>query len=82
MASLCCIARKGKFGVFNRTHYENVLVTRVHPEYILGVNLPGIDKAEDITEEFWDNRFESINYFEKHIANNGTIVLKFFLFQP
>lgn len=73
------LPEKGKFGVFNRTHYENVLVTRVHPEYILGTNLPGIDKVEDITEEFWDNRFESINHFEKHIATNGTIVLKFFL---
>ena len=73
------LPEKGKFSVFNRTHYENVLVTRVHPEYILGINLPGIEKIEDITEEFWDNRLESINHFEKHIAQNGTIVLKFFL---
>ena len=43
------LPEKGKFGVFNRTHYENVLVTRVHPEFILGVNLPGIEKLEDIT---------------------------------
>ena len=41
---------RGKFGVFNRTHYENVLVTRVHPEYILGENIPGIDSVEDINE--------------------------------
>ena len=73
------LPEKGKFGVFNRTHYENVLVTRVHPEFILGVNLPGIEKLEDITEDFWDNRFESINHFEKHLAHNGTIVLKFYL---
>jgi len=73
------LPEKGKFAVFNRTHYENVLVTRVHPEYLLNVNLPGIEKLEDITENFWDNRFESINHFEKHLSNNGTVVLKFFL---
>lgn len=73
------LPEKGKFAVFNRTHYENVLITRVHPEYLLNINLPGIEKLEDITEDFWDNRFESINYFEKHLAHNGTIILKFFL---
>lgn len=72
------LPEKGKFAVFNRTHYENVLVTRVHPEYILFENLPGIEKTEDITPEFWENRFEQINNFEKHIAQNGTIVLKFY----
>ncbi|KGO90205.1 PPK2 family polyphosphate kinase [Flavobacterium suncheonense] len=72
------LPEKGKFAVFNRTHYENVLVTRVHPEYILNENLPGIEKVEDITPEFWENRFEQINNFEKHIVQNGTIVLKFY----
>jgi PPK2 family polyphosphate:nucleotide phosphotransferase len=72
------LPEKGKFAVFNRTHYENVLVTRVHPEYILGENLPGIEKVEDITPAFWENRFEQINNFEKHIAQNGTVVLKFY----
>lgn len=72
------LPEKGKFAVFNRTHYENVLVTRVHPEYIMYENLPGIEKVEDITPEFWENRFEQINNFEKHIAQNGTIVLKFY----
>lgn len=70
---------KGKFGVFNRTHYENVLVTRVHPEYIMGEHIPGIHTVEDIDQEFWDKRFEQINNFERHIAENGTIVFKFFL---
>ena len=73
------LPEKGKFAVFNRTHYENVLVTRVHPEYILNENIPGIDHIEDITPAFWDNRFESINAFEKHVASNGVIILKFFL---
>lgn len=70
---------KGKFGVFNRTHYENVLVTRVHPEYILGEHIPGIDSVSDIDEKFWDGRFDQINDFERHIAENGTIIFKFFL---
>jgi PPK2 family polyphosphate:nucleotide phosphotransferase len=72
------LPEKGKFAVFNRTHYENVLVTRVHPEYILFENLPGIEKVEDITPQFWKNRFEQINNFEKHISQNGTKILKFY----
>ncbi|QIE60578.1 polyphosphate kinase 2 family protein [Rasiella rasia] len=70
---------RGKFGVFNRTHYENVLVTRVHPAYILGENLPDVQSTEAITETFWDKRFEQINAFEKTIAQNGTLIFKFFL---
>ncbi|MEE9364625.1 MAG: PPK2 family polyphosphate kinase [Cellulophaga sp.] len=70
---------KGKFGVFNRTHYENVLVTKVHPEYILGEHVLGVDSVVDINQEFWDTRYEQINNFEKHLVENGTIVLKFFL---
>ena len=70
---------RGKFGIFNRTHYENVLVTRVHPEYILYENIPTVNSVKDIDDAFWDARFEQINNFEKHIAKNGTIVFKFFL---
>jgi len=73
------LPEKGKFAIFNRTHYENVLVTRVHPEYILKENLPGIEKVDDITPKFWENRIEQIRNFEKHISQNGTIVIKFFL---
>ena len=70
---------KGKFGVFNRTHYENVLVTRVHPEYILSEHIPGIHTVDDIDQNFWDKRFEQINDFERHLAENGTLIFKFFL---
>lgn len=70
---------RGKFGVFNRTHYENVLVTRVHPGYILGENLPDVNSVDDINDAFWDERFEMINNFEKHLAQNGTLIFKFFL---
>ncbi|WP_115462523.1 PPK2 family polyphosphate kinase [Winogradskyella aurantiaca] len=70
---------RGIFGIFNRTHYENVLVTRVHPKYLLNENMPDINSVEDVTEAFWQRRFEEINNFEKFIADNGTIVIKFFL---
>lgn len=73
------LPERGKFGVFNRTHYENVLVTRVHPNYILGENLPDVNKQEDINDEFWNKRFQQINDFEKTIQQNGTIIFKFFL---
>ncbi len=73
------LPERGKFGVFNRTHYENVLVTRVHPGYILGEHLPNINEVSDIDQEFWDQRFNQINNFEKTISENGTIIFKFFL---
>jgi PPK2 family polyphosphate:nucleotide phosphotransferase len=73
------LPEKGKFAIFNRTHYENVLVTRIHPEYILNENLPGIEEVSDITPQFWENRMEQIVNFEKHISQNGIIVLKFYL---
>ena len=70
---------RGKFGIFNRTHYENVLVTRVHPEYLLYENIPNVTTLSDVDDTFWDKRFNQINNFEKHIADNGTIIFKFFL---
>ncbi|MCK0110312.1 polyphosphate kinase 2 family protein [Flavobacteriaceae bacterium S0825] len=73
------LPERGKFGIFNRTHYENVLVTRVHPEYIFGENIPSVNSIDDINDDFWNKRFEQINNFEKHITDNGTIIFKFFL---
>ncbi|WP_242134933.1 PPK2 family polyphosphate kinase [Aestuariivivens marinum] len=73
------LPERGKFGIFNRTHYENVLVTRVHPEYILDENIPSVNSVDDINEVFWDKRFEQINNFERHLAENGTLIFKFFL---
>lgn len=70
---------KGKFGVFNRTHYENVLVTRVHPEYLLHENLPGIEEVKDIPKTFWKDRFAQINNFEKLLTEGKMIVMKFYL---
>lgn len=73
------LPERGKFSVFNRTHYENVLVSRVHPEIILNENLPHIQSVQDITENFWEKRYTEINAFEEHIQNNGVILFKFFL---
>lgn len=73
------LPERGKIGVFNRTHYENVLVTRVHPEYLLNENIPTILSVDDIPEDFWQGRMQEMNNFEQHIAKSGTIVLKFFL---
>ena len=73
------LPERGKIGVFNRTHYENVLVTRVHPEYILNENIPTILSVDDIPEDFWSKRMSDMNHFEHHISKSGTIVLKFFL---
>jgi PPK2 family polyphosphate:nucleotide phosphotransferase len=70
---------KGKVGVFNRTHYENVLVTRVHPNYVFGENIPAVKSLDDLGDEFYHDRMERINDFENHLVKNGTIVLKFFL---
>lgn len=70
---------RGNIGIFNRSHYENVLVTRVHPEFILNENLPGITTTADITPDFWEKRYRQINDFERNISENGTTVIKFFL---
>lgn len=69
----------GEIGIFNRSHYENVLVTRVHPEYLLSEQTSGIKDVKDVTQKFWDKRFQQINNFEQHLSENGTIILKFFL---
>ena len=70
---------RGKFGVFNRTHYENVLVTRVHPGYILGEFLPNVLSVDDVNDTFWDERFEQIVNFERALTQNGTLIFKFFM---
>lgn len=70
---------RGEIGIFNRSHYENVLVTKVHPEYILNENLTNVQSVSDIDKDFWAARYKQINRFEKNIAENGTIILKFFL---
>ncbi|PVX49924.1 polyphosphate:AMP phosphotransferase [Balneicella halophila] len=71
------LPRKGKIGIFNRSHYESVLVCKVHPEYNLNEKV--WDDVSDFDQEFWNNRYQSIRNFEKHLANNGTKIIKLFL---
>ncbi len=66
---------RGRIGIFNRSHYEEVLVVRVHPEILRGRDVPG----ELLDERLWQRRFESIRGWERHLAETGTVVLKFFL---
>ncbi len=70
---------RGEIAIHNRSHYENVLVTKVHPEWILNEHLPGVDTVKKIDDKFWENRYKQIRRFEKNLADNGTIILKFFL---
>ena len=69
------LPQRGRIGVFNRSYYEEVLVVRVHPEYLGGQKLPY--KVE--LDQLWQQRYESIRDHEKHLARNGTVVLKFWL---
>jgi PPK2 family polyphosphate:nucleotide phosphotransferase len=73
------LPERGMMGIFNRSYYEEVLVTKVHPEIILGQNIPGITKLKHITKSFWHKRYQSIRQQEKHLAENGYLILKFFL---
>jgi len=73
------LPKRGNINVFNRSHYEETLVVRVHPEYLLGQSLPNVKKPEDATQEFWNSRFEMITEWEERLAKSGTTVIKFFL---
>ena len=70
------LPRRGYIGIFNRSYYEEVLVTRVHPELLVHEQLPGFQGP---SREFWQQRFQSILDFERHLHRNGTLILKFFL---
>ncbi|WP_332022474.1 polyphosphate kinase 2 family protein [Kaistella sp.] len=71
------LPEKGKIGIFNRSHYESVLVCKVHPEYNLNEKV--WDSVSDFDDKFWEERYESIRNFEKHLSENGTTVIKIFL---
>lgn len=70
---------RGDIGVFNRSYYEDVLVSRVHPEIILNSNLPGIYSLKDVDDHFFEKRYQDIREYEKYLTRNGYVVLKFFL---
>jgi PPK2 family polyphosphate:nucleotide phosphotransferase len=69
------LPERGRIGIFNRSHYEEVLVVRVHPELLGRQQLPKTLLGKDI----WKQRFKSIRKFERHLARNGVLILKFFL---
>ncbi|MCZ2082780.1 MAG: polyphosphate kinase 2 family protein [Flavobacteriales bacterium] len=71
------LPEKGKIGIFNRSHYESVLVCKVHPEYNLNEKV--WKSVDDFDEKFWKKRYESIRNFEKTLAENGTTIIKIFL---
>lgn len=73
------LPERGRIGIHNRSHYEYVLVCKVHPEYILSERIPGYRAVENIDKQFWDQRYHSIREFEAHLERNGTKVIKFFL---
>jgi len=69
------LPERGRIGIFNRSYYEDVLVVRVHPEILDRQKLPDGKRGR----RFWQDRFDDINAFERHLVRNGTVVLKFFL---
>lgn len=73
------LPERGMMEIFNRSHYENVLATKVNPQFLLNENLPNINVPSKADEDFWERRYTQINNFEKHLHENGTHVIKFFL---
>ncbi len=71
------LPERGRIGVFNRSYYEEVLVVRVHPEYLAAQRLPAEPRPD--SKEFWQQRMRSIRDHEAHLARNGTVIVKFFL---
>jgi PPK2 family polyphosphate:nucleotide phosphotransferase len=73
------LPERGRIGIHNRSHYESVLVCKVHPEYLLNERLPNYNSVDQIDKQFWKQRYESIRNFEQHLSANGITILKFFL---
>ena len=73
--SVIALPRRGRIGIFNRSHYEECLVVRVHPEILAQEKIP----SRLVTRNIWRERFEDISSFERYLARNGTIILKFVL---
>jgi PPK2 family polyphosphate:nucleotide phosphotransferase len=69
------LPERGRIGIFNRSYYEDVLVVRVHPELVRAQHIPNAE----YNDAFWEGRYKDINALERHLARNGTVILKFFL---
>jgi PPK2 family polyphosphate:nucleotide phosphotransferase len=70
-----CLPERGRIGIFNRSYYEEVLVVRVHPEFLRAQHVP----PKLVTKKVWDERYEDISNFEQYLSRQGTIIRKFFL---
>src|SRR5437588_11811121 len=70
-----CLPNRGHIGIFNRSYYEEVLVVRVHPEFLAKQKLP----TKLVGKKIWEERFEDIRNFEQYLSRNGVVVRKFFL---
>jgi PPK2 family polyphosphate:nucleotide phosphotransferase len=77
--SMKALPERGNIGIFNRSYYEEVLITRVHPEILTYQKLPNLAKDPLKDKKLWQNRYNDINNFEKYLTNNGMVILKFFL---
>lgn len=73
------LPERGMIEIFNRSHYENVLATKVNPQWILNERIPGYESVNKIDNQFWENRYKAINAIEKHWTDNGMHILKIFL---
>ena len=73
------IPARGMIGVHNRSHYEEVLVVKVHPEYLLAQRLPDVNDAAKADVGFWQRRYTSIRQFEEYVSSQGVVIMKFFL---
>ena len=69
------LPERGRIGIFNRSYYEELLVVKVHPEFLKGQKIP----APLVTKQIWKNRYEEIRNYENYLSNNGTVIIKFFL---
>jgi PPK2 family polyphosphate:nucleotide phosphotransferase len=69
------LPERGRIGIFNRSYYEDVLVVKVHPEFLEGAKLP----PKLVKKDIWENRYRDIRSYERYLANNGVVVRKFFL---
>jgi PPK2 family polyphosphate:nucleotide phosphotransferase len=69
------LPERGRIGIFNRSYYEEVLVVKVHPEFLKGEKIP----SSLLDDNIWKNRYKDIRNYEKYLANNGSVILKFFL---
>jgi len=73
------LPEKGHIGIFNRSHYENVLISKVHPEIVLAERIKGIDAVHKVDKKFWEKRYRQIVTFEKTILQNDITTVKIFL---